>query len=358
MRLVRLDTIVIQALWLCRGGGNTMDSEMYLSNKSPNEGKSCIMENKIQSEPDYDLQIIIPVYNEEKYLRECLESVIGQITEYKILVVIIDDGSTDSSTLIINEYERNRNIKVIHQENRGFSGARNAGLSVVNARYVAFVDSDDTLLPGALDVMLYQMYKHDCDLLVANYVDSDGREGKQMRDEDDVRYTEIHGYPWAKIYRAELFREVGFPEGYWYEDTVLNMVLCQKCKRISTIPNVVYCYRKNPMGITSKSRGKNKTLDSFYITRQLLADRATLGIHEDDYVFIRMLMSQVKVNFGRIHSLYDLNVDKAVFLQTVQLLDVYLKREALEQYGKDSSLCKSLLYNKFWQYYVCCLLKR
>ena len=107
-------------------------------------------------DPRCDLQIVIPAYNVESYLAKCMDSVLSQKTKYTYHVVLVDDGSTDATPAIADRYAADSRVTVIHQENRGFSGARNVGLSTLFGRYIMFVDSDDYLPQGAMRVTLWK----------------------------------------------------------------------------------------------------------------------------------------------------------------------------------------------------------
>ena len=114
------------------------------------------------------LSVIIPVYNVEKYLDECLGSVIPQINE-SCEVILVDDGSTDSSGIICDSY-RTSNICVVHKENGGLSSARNAGLEIAKGRYIAFVDSDDRIAEGAISTVLEWIETHSDDICFMNAI--------------------------------------------------------------------------------------------------------------------------------------------------------------------------------------------
>ena len=112
------------------------------------------------------VSVIIPVYNVSPYLRESLDSVISQ-TYTNLEIIAVDDGSTDDSGRICDEYaEKDTRIKVIHQANRGLSAARNAGLNAMTGEYVAFLDSDDALYPEMVECMVKGMEKNAADIAV------------------------------------------------------------------------------------------------------------------------------------------------------------------------------------------------
>lgn len=118
-----------------------------LERLSPDGGGSCVMENVI-GPAEYDVQVIMPVYNTAKTVCRAVESVLNRTGDEKVLLTIINDGSPDNSRELLRRYECRSDVEIIDQENRGFSGARNAGLRRIRARYVTFLDSDDRLTRG------------------------------------------------------------------------------------------------------------------------------------------------------------------------------------------------------------------
>lgn len=115
---------------------------------------TCVANNTLN--PQYDLQIIVPAYNVDKYVAECLESILNQKTHYSYLVTVVNDGSTDKTPEILRSYQIKypERMELINQENRGFSGARNAALKVLKGRYITFLDSDDVMPESAIEALL------------------------------------------------------------------------------------------------------------------------------------------------------------------------------------------------------------
>lgn len=126
--------------------GNVEEAMALLESISPNPGSSCMDRKNFGKE--WDLEVIIPAYNVEKYIQQCLDSVISQKTNFRFHVTCINDGSTDNTGLLLRKYENAENVTIIHQENKGFSGARNVGLRKANGKYIMFVDSDDFIPRG------------------------------------------------------------------------------------------------------------------------------------------------------------------------------------------------------------------
>lgn len=306
------------------GGGNLHSLTDALNKIFPDINSTCICKNEI--EPKFDLQLIVPVYNVEKYICTCMDSIINQKTRYSFVVTVINDGSPDNSRSLLKKYEKYPNVEMIDQENQGLSGARNMGLKHIKGRYVTFVDSDDVLHEDAIENWMNATVKYAADIVEGGYVCFS--EKKKFKDFAHVEecsdrwYGRLYGYPWGKVFKAELFEQVQFPTGYWFEDTVCSFILYPMSKRIATIPQMVYHYRVNPKGITSTSWRNPKMLDSLYITRSLLHDAETLHIPLNGVLY-EMFLSQVRTNYYRISSLRNGKIDKAVFAEHIKLRDKY-----------------------------------
>lgn len=145
----------------------------------------CYTDNEVNLQ--FDLQIVIPCYNAEKWVRRCLESVLNQETAYRVLVSIVNDGSTDGTENVIREVmvqysepvHRSYTLELKTQKNRGFSGARNAALKTIKGTFVAFLDSDDVLADGAINEMLDAAFAFDAEILQGGWY--------EFRDKSNMR---------------------------------------------------------------------------------------------------------------------------------------------------------------------------
>lgn len=147
------------------------EAEKLLNAYSPRPTGSCVAQNAMK--PEVDLQIIVPAYNVERFIADCLESVVQQKTKYSFLATIVNDGATDRTGEIIEEYHTKypELIEVITQENRGFSGARNTALSCLKGRYITFLDSDDLLEEGAVEHLMRCAESEDADIVQGNWTE-------------------------------------------------------------------------------------------------------------------------------------------------------------------------------------------
>ena len=203
------------------------------------------------------LSIVVPVYNVRDYIEQCVLSILQQ--DYRdIEVIIVDDGSTDGSSIICDELSsRDDRIKIIHQENMGLSGARNTGLKNVHGDYIGFIDSDDWIEDKMFSMMVNEMQSEDADIVICRnqHISSEGViygiEGYSKRmilnniqaTEEILRDINIHSYAWNKIYKRNLLCEFEFPMGRIYEDTASLFKLFYKARKVVSIPYIGYNYR-------------------------------------------------------------------------------------------------------------------
>ena len=253
---------------------------------SPNLGQSSLC-NYVWIDPIYDLTIIVPIYNAEKYLKTCLDSILNQKTEYNFHIVVVNDGSTDSSANILKKYSNDDRILVIDQPNGGAAKARNTALSKVCGRYILFVDADDFLPENAVEVLLRYAYEIGADIVQGNYalVNEAGdvyAYSQRHKKRDNVPPNGVlEGYVCGKVYKANLFRKIQFPQGYWYEDTIITALITHLAEKIATISDVGYFYRQNPTSMTSFGKGKSKSVDAYWVQQSVMHDRHMLGLVTD-----------------------------------------------------------------------------
>lgn len=284
---------------------DTECARKILSDYHYNSNSTCIGINTILQEPEYDLQIIIPVYDTEKYLKECIESVLSQQSEYSFFVTVIDDGSTDSSGHIADSYSGDSRVTVIHQKNKGLSGARNTGLTKIAAKYIMFVDADDRLCQGAITGLLDIATNKDADIVQGGIRRFHGRKKSipcTVGTSHISGHSELAGYTWGKVYKNQLFEHIVFPEGYWYEDTMNHLVLHSLTDNVWITSSVVYEYRQHLKSITHTSNYNKKALDTFWITERMIKDRITLGLREDTRL-ISIIRDQLCTNANRVKHL-------------------------------------------------------
>lgn len=218
------------------------------------------------------VSVIIPVYNGGKYLQRCLNSVSNQHYE-QLEIIIINDGSTDNTSLICDEYvtKENRAI-VISQENQGVSAARNAGLDIATGDYIYFLDADDYILTNGIKDLMSKACNTSADIVVAGYYVGDQFDKVEIspyHTNDLENYLcsiltgKNHSALWNKLFRSRLFEEVRFPEDICYmEDRAIIVSIIVRYKpKIFFMDEPVYFYFQNKSSITNS--GNTKLLEQF-----------------------------------------------------------------------------------------------
>ncbi len=329
-----------------------------LSSVYEDVGVSCVAKDSDDYAENlhiYDLQIIVPVYNCECYVERCIQSIMNQRCGYRVLITVVNDGSTDSSRKILSKFENDDNIEIIDQVNAGLSEARNTGLNRLRANYVMFVDSDDYLLDNAIEPLISCAIVNNSDIVQGGFtkISESGKLIKTTLYERRDTFGELSGFPWGKIFNSKLFKNVRFSGNYWFEDTLCAMVLFPLAKRVSSIDSAVYAYRDNPRGI-SHNRKNLKVIDTVYITRRLLEDRLTLGIALTQYDYEHFLR-QVALNFKRINVLGNSDVSKKVFRLHIWLYRKYFTSFHTEL-QENKFMQKALQEDNYWLYQMASVL--
>lgn len=185
------------------------------------------------------VSIIVPVYNAEKYIGSCLDNILGQATNIKYEIICIDDGSTDKSWSILQQYNNIPNVTIIHQQNQGVSVARNVGIEVSSGKYICFVDRDDYIHIDFLSLMVKKIEETDSDIIKGNY--SFALDGKKVlyKPLNENNYL-FDGFCWGTLYKREIWERVRFPIGYWYEDMIVRMLVFRMTGKIVFLDEEIY----------------------------------------------------------------------------------------------------------------------
>lgn len=211
--------------------------------------------------PNPLITIIVPIYNVEQYLRECVDSIISQ-TYSNLEIILVDDGSLDNCPQICDEYKQIDNrIRVIHKKNGGLSDARNAGLDIATGEYISFVDSDDVISKRFIE-LLYKPFLHDENIGVSlckfkpfygDKCDSSSVETPSEKIDLDSLLSQnssLNTYismecncAWNKLYHHHLWVNIRFPKGKIYEDVFTTYKILLKAKKIYRTTSQLYFYR-------------------------------------------------------------------------------------------------------------------
>ncbi|HEX0776706.1 TPA: glycosyltransferase family 2 protein [Streptococcus pneumoniae] len=256
------------------------------------------------------VSVIIPVYNVEKYLRRCLDSVVNQ-TYKDIEVILVNDGSPDNSKEICEEYvAKYSNIQLINQKNAGLGAARNTGLQYIIGNAVTFVDSDDWLELDAIEYYVASMKKSDADIVVTQmirkkeYFSNEGTNGTTIKEEVlnqeqfAKKYFKIDGnnieyYACAKLYKREIAREVKYPVGLFAEDVPAAFGYIIRSQKIFYSTKVTYNYFFNDNSLTAKFTDKDFDLEKIW---DLVVEEAKVYGNEDYILYAKVNRYRIDFN--------------------------------------------------------------
>lgn len=273
------------------------------------------------------LSVIIPVYGVEKYIAECLESVICQ-TYNNLEILVINDGTKDRSADIAREYaQKDARIKVYDFENGGLSVARNRGVSLAKGDYIAFLDSDDWIAHNMYEVLLEQILSNNVDMVKCGFCETDGKKS------DVVTFRENHveegfssyfnGVLYIivvnALYKKELAKKVAYPINVVHEDNYASGMYIHYANKVAVVKDVFYYYRINYSGI-SKS-GVKRPLDKCIAISKLISDLEKEGFVDNRlnwkfacevYHFVRGWNKLYRVKI----------IDKELYIFVMEHLDV------------------------------------
>lgn len=231
------------------------------------------------------ISVIVPVYNMEKYLKKCVDSILNQ--DYKdIELILVDDGSKDSSPLMCDEFaDHDDRIKVIHKENGGQGSARNMGLDIAKGEYISFIDSDDWVEPDMYTNLITIAQENDADLAICEVAlcHEDGTVLKKKRVNGTLIMTKDEAFshrfdgseivtdsPCNKLYKKELFKNLRYPENRLLEDSALMYLILDRVQKVVSSEKIGYNIRCD-MGSVSRRKYNKKRCDTI-ITFTEMAD--------------------------------------------------------------------------------------
>lgn len=270
------------------------------------------------------ITVIVPVYNTEKYLSKCVDSIINQ-TYTKLEIILVDDGSTDSSPQICDRYEvQDQRVKVIHKKNGGQATARNAALSIAKGEFIGFVDSDDYVDSSMYQTLIDAIDRHHADIAVCGRYNVNLVTGSlymQFDFEQEVTWNSksalkklliwdgIDSSPCDKVFSKELFVGARFPSGYICEDVALVYKLIDKASKIVHTGKSLYYYLQR-QGSTSRSAFSEKTMGLVTYHKQVSEDVKVKYpdlVDEADYfylsrlIYVTMLCMETKSQLSSVY---------------------------------------------------------
>lgn len=239
------------------------------------------------------VSIIVPIYNVEKYLAKCLDSLVNQ-TLKDIEIICINDGSTDNSLEILKTYAlRDSRIKIIDKQNEGLSVTRNIGMSIATGDYIGFIDSDDWVDLDFYEKLYLAISSNDVDIACATIVRKRENSSKYRVFYKEQRIYEILedklnaincpkcSYVWNKLYKADKIKNIPFKRGIYFEDVFWTLEVLKRTNKIITVNGANYYYRVNSKSIVKNVKDIKRQLDFYNSQKFLVKFYAENGIKLD-----------------------------------------------------------------------------
>lgn len=230
------------------------------------------------------VSIIIPIYNTEKYIEKCLNSIVNQ-TLRDIQIICVNDGSTDNSMIIVRKFANNDSrIKIIEQENKKQGAARNAGMKIATGEYIGFIDSDDWIDLDYYEKLYNTAKKYNSDIALGTNVRiGKGKTKKRLnieverfvtdlQDKFDICNLHKDACPTNKIYRSDFLKQnnVLWPEGCFCEDKIFSTQAVYYANGIVAVPDIHYFYFRRPNSTVKTNKSKQKYRDRDNARKEVL----------------------------------------------------------------------------------------
>ena len=255
------------------------------------------------------VSVVIPVYNVEKYIKQCLESIINQ-TLKEIEIIIVNDGTKDNSMKIAAEYVSDKRIKIINKENGGISSARNAGMEIAQGEYIYFIDSDDFVEKEVLSTLYENSENGKMDIVFSNFSYYNDRTKKEKKAKFIFPFKENinKGYyylyngeeinVWNRLYKKEFLEKYNFKfiEGIIYEDQDFGFRTIMLAEKIKYVENYGYKYRTDREGSIMSSQKKEKSIESVQTLKKEMREFfSTISLNE--FQKIRVYFKLLSLDF-------------------------------------------------------------
>lgn len=302
------------------------------------------------------ISVIVPVYNVEKYLKKCLNSIVNQ-TYMNLQIILIDDGSKDKSSEICDLFAmQDKRIVVVHRKNGGISKARNSGLDLVQGKYIVFVDSDDYIDNTMIEFLYKGIKENEADYAVCGFATvTDKNEiikeykpiGEVLSGKNALKmhyfaeeYQVNYVTPWAKIFKREVWNEIRFVENICFEDIEIMPRILFNCNKVVTINKIGYYYVQHESSVMHNLSLREKMYkDSIDIFEKHILLYQKEGIIELRNEVIQLLLDKIIVS--DIHN----SIPECLVRESKKLYNKYFMEILI---GRVS--CKK--YVRFWVYRI------
>lgn len=299
-----------------------------------------IVQNK-QININVDLSIIIPVYNHKDTIKENIDSVLNQKTKYNFEVILVDDGSTDGVSDVIKIYETDSRVTIITQKNGGIGSARNTGLNNAVGKYIMFVDCDDIVHDDIVENLMSNAYSQDYDMVMAahnlvkvqngkivNVIPNIYSKRNLMNFKNNDEIMNLAGLPWCKVYKRELWNNVRFFPGYWYEDTIILPLIFTQVKSYKYITNIEYEYKWFENNFSHTQCGEvvhSKFIERYWLYVEIIERYQKMGLPFDAKFYTLLLRHMSSYYYPTIKNMDD-EIVTAMFVVAKALVLKYKQK--------------------------------
>ena len=315
---------------------NIDDARNIVNGIHPRLDSHPVYENK-PIDDNIDLSIVVPVYNYVDIIESNIDSILNQKTEYNYQLIIVDDGSTDGAADVLKRYADNPKVKLIFQKNAGIGAARNAGINNADGKYLMFVDCDDIVHDDIVETLMNKAYSENYDMVMCAHNLSKECNGAIYEIVPNVypKYNligykngdeimNLPGLPWCKVYKREIWNNVRFFPGYWYEDTIIQFLIFMQCKNYAYIPKIEYEYKwyEKNFSHTQGNSANPKSIDTYWLLIEILEQYKKNNMPVDDRLYTLVLRHISTYYYGSVKNL-DSKVVEALFVLAKDLYSEY-----------------------------------
>ena len=284
------------------------------------------------------VSVIVPVYNVEKYIKKCLNSLVNQTLD-EVEIVVVNDGSPDNSQKIIDEYTKKyKNIKSYVKENGGLSDARNYGIKKATGKYISFVDSDDYIRKDMLEKMYNYAIQKNFDIVVCDSINvySDGTEiliksNNNYSDDDVKNYIISPPMACTRLFKKSIFDKIEFKKNIYYEDLEMTPKVINLTKKIGFVSDGLYYYVQRDGSIMKQKVFNDKLLNIFDVLKSNKDLLEKEFPQEIEYMYITHLLRTASLRF------LDYDNGKEYVYKIHNIMKEYFPKWKNNEYYKKSS---------------------
>lgn len=293
------------------------------------------------------ISVIVPVYNVEDYLDQCVSSIVKQ-TYHNLEIILVDDGSKDRSGAICDAWEHSDNrIRVIHQKNRGLSGARNTGIEQSHGEFIAFVDSDDYIYSSMYQCLLSELVRTKVELVVCSYdtlyengrIEHPKEEKSQIYSGLDFAFwtvgpgkSSITSSVWKMLFSKKIIGNIRFDEGRYYEDMFFMMQVLWNTTNVSYIHYPLYVYRIRESSITNTKISKKHIDDTIFLKLRMLDFTKNESKEKRSWVENAVSLG-MRNNYAAFYPTLTAE-QKCIILETLKTIHFKYDRRCFDNYGE------------------------